>query len=299
MKILMLCLVTVLLSGWADGQTSLAPLPPAIIALLDQKFPAYPAEGFPGGRVADVSARELQWLKNNGFNAAHPAFVTGDFDGNGKEDYAVLVWYGTDQIGKQIFPNAFVVALLGQDSGYNLMELNPGGCGECYKFLTVGRKGETRYVWQTGKRFVYQRDSLEGWGFDNGVGRAFTNLANETEWGIEISRFPDSDTVLAQFSATTPQVRPADYRGKSATGIVTSNDEAEGLHLNAHRYTVVARLKPGMTVKLKDGITRELKLSDIPRGKLITIYYTEKESTDAQGNRINEIFWIKFPAAGK
>ena len=137
MKILLLCVVAFLLSGQANGQTALAPLPPAIRTLLDQKFPAYPAEGFPGGRLAEISARESQWLKDNGLNAAHPAFVTGAFDSNGKKDYAVLIWYGDK--------NAFVMALLGQDNGYKLVDLHPGGCGECYKFLTVGRKGEMRY----------------------------------------------------------------------------------------------------------------------------------------------------------
>ena len=56
-----------------------------------------------------------------------------------------------------------------------------------------------------------------------------------------------------------------------------------------------------MIVKLKDGTTREFKPADIPIRKLITIYYTEKESTGAQGNKtkIKEILWIKFPTAGK
>ena len=79
------------------------------------------------------------------------------------------------------------MALLGQESGYKLVELNPGGCGECYKFLTVGRKGEKRYEWRTGKRFVYQRDTVEAWGFDN-AGRAFTRLANKTYGGIDMRR---------------------------------------------------------------------------------------------------------------
>ncbi len=302
MKILLLCLVTVLLSGWADGQSSLAPLPPVIRTLLDQKFPDYPAEGFPGGRLADVSARESQWLKNNGFNAAHPAFVTGDFDGNGKEDYAVLVWYGTDEVEKRILPNAFVVALLGQDIGYKLVDLHPGGCGECYKFLTVGRKGETRYDSLTGKSFVYQRDTLEAWGFDN-EGHAFTYLIKERYGWIEITRFLASDTILGQLNAAVLQAWPTGYRGKTFTGVVMSHYDEYGLHLesDAPSNTMQARLKPGLTVKLKDGTTHQVKPSDIPLGKVITINYTEKESKDAQGNKVKlrEIVGIRFPAVGK
>ncbi len=301
MKILWLCVITFLLSGGANGQSSLAPLPPVIRTLLDQKFPAYPTEGFPGGRLADVSARDLQWLKNNGLNAAHPASVTGDFDGNGKEDYAVLVWYGTAEDQNKIAPNTFVVALLGQNSGYKLVELNPGGCSDCYKFLTIGRKGETRYEWQTGKSFVYQHDTLEAWRLDN-EGRAYTKLANETDWGMDIMRFLASNTILGQLNAAALQAWPKDYRGKTFTGTVTSNDDEYGLYLEGvtPRNRIRAYLKPGQTVKLKDGTTRELKISDISH-KRITIYYTEKESKDAQGNKvkIREIVGIRFPATDK
>ena len=295
MKILLLCVVAFLLSGQANGQTAIAQLPPAIRTLLDQKFPAYPAQGFPGGRLADFSARESQWLKDNGLNAAHPAFVTGDFDSNGKEDYGVLVWYG-DQ-------NAFVVALLGQDIGYKLVDLHPGGCGECYKFLTVGRKGETRYDSLTGKSFVYQRDTLESWGFDN-EGHAFTNLIKETYGWINIMRFLASDTILGQLNAAALQAWPAGYRGKIFTGMITFNHDGGKyliLESGKSRNTILARPQPGLSVKLTDGTTHQVKHSDIPLGKVITIYYTEKESKDAQGSKvkIREIVGIRFPATEK
>ncbi len=193
MKFLFALMLNLLLSAWAHPQTSVELLPAAVTALLNQKYPGAPAEHFPGWKLAEINARESQWLKNNGLNAAHPAFITGNFDGNGSADYAILLWYGTAETRQRVSPNVFVVALLGQKGGYKLLELNPGGCDECYRFLTVGRKGKSRYEAQTGKRFVYQRDTPEAWVVAN-AGRAFTNLVNETYGGKDITRVPAKKT---------------------------------------------------------------------------------------------------------
>ncbi len=199
MKISLLIALSLLLSVSANSQGGSKQLPPMIVSMLDHKYPGSAAEHFPGWKLAEVSERELQQLRDKRLNAAHPAFIIGDFDGNGFEDYAVLIWYG-DMLGKNekvASPLSHLIAFLGQNKGYKMIELNHGifwperidPQAKGYKFLTLGKKGETRYDWDTGKRITYVRDIVEAWVNVNG-GAAYNELENESYGSIAIRRGP-------------------------------------------------------------------------------------------------------------
>lgn len=165
-------------------------LPEPILALLKQKYPGSPRENFPGWKLAEVDDTSLQGWKTIQPNAAHPAVVQGDFDSNGANDYAVLIWYGQtfhNNDKKPPTPNAVVVAFLGQADGYKLLELNGAGMNWPefvdrtsfgYRFLTVAKKGTRRFDWESGKPLTYSHDTLEAWVTQNG-GSAFRDLAGE------------------------------------------------------------------------------------------------------------------------
>ena len=158
MKILLsifICLVIPILSL---GQEPLLEIPSDIKINLDRKFP--------GWKFAEVDEFVRSFLKERVSVNARPEIITGDFDGNGKADYAVLIKHGKalDESGKVVGENVYAVAFLKKRNGYRLYVLNAdGGAPE---YLTLGRKGEQSYDWEASKKFTYTNDSIEGWIFE-------------------------------------------------------------------------------------------------------------------------------------
>lgn len=199
MRILLLLCFSLMLSVVGDLQDNSEQLPPTIVSMLNLKFPGSATERFPGWKLAEVSERENRWLIDNKLNANHPAFVTGDIDGNGVDDYAVLISYGKmlSNNEKEDSPVSHLIAFLGQNQGYRMIELNRGiywperidPQAKGYRFLTLGKKGETRYDWDTGKRITYVRDTVEAWVSIAG-GAAYNDLANKSYGSVAIRRVP-------------------------------------------------------------------------------------------------------------
>src|ERR1044072_6016223 len=68
---------------------------------------------FPGWKFAEVS-REVQQVFDDDRKDASPSLISGDFDGNGKLDYATLIQRGVvrNGDGKAIGPRLFLVVFL-------------------------------------------------------------------------------------------------------------------------------------------------------------------------------------------
>ena len=81
--LLALLLITPLEVG---GQSKATSLPPAAKSLLNRTFP--------GWKFAEASEEIRAFLRERVSTNVHPEIVTGDFDGNGKTDYAVLTKHG-------------------------------------------------------------------------------------------------------------------------------------------------------------------------------------------------------------
>jgi hypothetical protein len=60
--------------------------------------------------------------------------------------------------------------------------------------------------------------------------------------------------------------------------------------------TFVGVLEEGYAIKMKDGSMHELKVSDIPTGTRIKVYYMSKTKKDASGakTKFNQIIKIRF-----
>src|SRR5438105_10161058 len=105
-------------------------LPHAIKVLLDKSFAGWQ---FPG-----VSEDDCQSVKTWGGNEAFAQMIQGDFDGDGRVDYAVLIEYGSiiDR-GIAIGPRTYVVAFLREQDKYKMkiVTREGGGC------LQIMRKG--------------------------------------------------------------------------------------------------------------------------------------------------------------
>ncbi len=158
MKILLFIIICLMLPTLSLGQEPSPELPSEIRSMLDKKFP--------GWTFPEVDQSVRSFLRERVSANARPEIITGDFDGNKKADYAVLIKHGKalDESGKVIGENVYAVAFLKQKNGYKLFVLNAdGGAPE---YLTLGRKGTASYDHEADKKFTYANDSIEGWIFE-------------------------------------------------------------------------------------------------------------------------------------
>jgi hypothetical protein len=123
-------------------------LPVSIRQLLNRKFP--------GWKFVDVSDEVLQFLKQE-MNGASPVIVKGDFDGNHRVDYAVLIrhgdlWYQGQVIG----PRHLLVVFLRRAAGYKMHVIKePNG-----QYIALAKKGTHDYNYNTDKEITYLNDSI-------------------------------------------------------------------------------------------------------------------------------------------
>jgi hypothetical protein len=145
-------------------------LPRPIKVLLDRNFP--------GWQFPSVSDDDCQSVKSWGGKDASPQLIHGDFDGDGRLDYAVLIEHGsaTDNTGAVIGPNVYVIAFLEGGSGYRMRTVTREG-GGCLQLM---RKGDGDYDYEEQREFTYAHDTIfSGWGmggtsylYENGKFRA-------------------------------------------------------------------------------------------------------------------------------
>lgn len=125
-------------------------LPAAVRVKLDRRFP--------GWRFAEVREEIRRALKESS-PGAHPDLVRGDFDGNGRADYALLIeqenFYNNE--GVSIGRKSHLVVLLRRRDGYRLHHVaSPAG-----EYLLLWKKGDKAYNYATQKRFILRKDAVE------------------------------------------------------------------------------------------------------------------------------------------
>ncbi|CAN5332507.1 hypothetical protein BH20ACI2_BH20ACI2_16890 [soil metagenome] len=158
MKILLSIILCLMIPTLSLGQEPSLEIPSDIKTTLDKKFP--------GWKFAEVDEYVRSFLRERVSANARPEMIMGDFDGNGKADYAVLIKHGKalDESGKAIGENVYVVAFLKKRNGHKLYVLNADG--DTPEYLTLGRRGEQSYDHHANKKFTYANDSIEGWIFE-------------------------------------------------------------------------------------------------------------------------------------
>ena len=158
-KILPLLLGLLLMPCQLIGQETTKPeLPAAIKSALDRKFP--------GWKFAPVSDEIRRFLRENVSTDTRPEMISGDFDGNGRLDYAVLIEHGNifNEKRQPIGKNIYVVAFLRKGAGFKLYVLEKGN----NEYLALSKKGEKDYSYQTDQNFVYAHDAVFAGIFDKG-----------------------------------------------------------------------------------------------------------------------------------
>lgn len=107
--------------------------------------------------------------------------------------------------------------------------------------------------------------------------------------------------IHAQKGAAEPDYYPMGYTGDTWTGEVTGTDDSKREITLTYKKkdkeeSFFGVLDEHYSVKMKDGSTHELKVSEIPTGTRLKVYYITKTTKDASGAKVkfNQIFKIRF-----
>ncbi len=124
-------------------------LPSIVRAELDKRFP--------GWRFPKVDEGIHRYLRENISADTRPEFISGDFDGNGQLDYAVMIEHGValNEDGNPVGHNIYVVAFLKYGGKLKFYMVEDGG-----EYITLIKKGEKGYDYETDKNFIYKNDAL-------------------------------------------------------------------------------------------------------------------------------------------
>jgi hypothetical protein len=105
----------------------------------------------------------------------------------------------------------------------------------------------------------------------------------------------------AQHSSAPNGYFPMGYAGDTWTGEVSAADDASReitlvYKSSKNTETSVGVLQQGYKVKLKDGSLSELKVSTIPIGTRLRVYYMAKNrKVNGQKEKLYDIFRTEFP----
>lgn len=153
MKILLILLLCFLLTPIkvANGAES-EQLPKAIRSILDKRFP--------GWRFSEVSSDVQQFFRER-FPDARPNLIRGDFDGDGRMDYAMLIEHSNFNRRGAAFSNVVEqLAFLKRGVGYKLYFLDEYAPSNPELYLNLARKGEVGHDFKTERKFRYPNDSI-------------------------------------------------------------------------------------------------------------------------------------------
>ena len=123
-------------TSWA--QSFREELPTSARVMLDRRFA--------GWKFSDVSSEVKQFVKEN-LRGASPVLISGDFDGNGRLDYAALIQQGS---------RYYLVIFLRRRADYKMYRVrNPNG-----EYLIRARKGSRDYNYEEQKEITYANDAI-------------------------------------------------------------------------------------------------------------------------------------------
>jgi len=152
MKLLPLLITILILSSLSSIAQSRKSLPSPILNQLDAKFP--------GWRFAQNSHDVKDFFAKT-FPKAIPSLIKGDFDRNGKPDFAILIEHSNfAKAGKELTHVVEVLAFLKRGASYKRISLNSGSPADNELYLNLAKKGKIGKVFATNKKFAYRHDSI-------------------------------------------------------------------------------------------------------------------------------------------
>ena len=138
-------------------QGALVTLPASMKSILDRRFP--------GWSYLPVDDEIRKFLKEYFSEFVRPDLIAGDFDGNGRTDYAVLIEENTrspKRAGIEM-RKARLVVFLTKGAGFQIKLLDPEGA-----YLVLMKQGDWDYSYETDQYFTYQNDAIFAGIFEKG-----------------------------------------------------------------------------------------------------------------------------------
>jgi len=126
---------------------------------------------FSGWRFPKVDEGIHRYLRENISADIRPEFISGDFDGNGQLDYAVIIEHGValGEDGNPVGHNIYVVAFLKNGDKLKFYMVDDGGMVvDGGVFIALIKKGEKGYDYGTDKNFIYKNDAIFSGYFEKG-----------------------------------------------------------------------------------------------------------------------------------
>jgi hypothetical protein len=103
-----------------------------------------------GWEFAEIRDEIMQWFQTSG-QPYRPNLIMGDWDGDGRTDYAALI----KTAGSRAETGSYVLAVFMKKArGYSLYRLEPND------YLVLIKKGERDYDFATGRNFTYKNDAI-------------------------------------------------------------------------------------------------------------------------------------------
>lgn len=85
----------------------------------------------------------------------HPNLIRGDWNGDGRRDYAALIHYGREKSNSgESLLSYFVVAFIKRTRGYSYYKLEGGD------YIQKMKKGERGYDYNRDRNFIYKNDAI-------------------------------------------------------------------------------------------------------------------------------------------
>lgn len=129
-------------------------LPSAARSALDAKYP--------GWKPGDIAESVQDWFDSAKF-AYKPNLLEGDFDGNGRPDYAARIVSNGHE---------YIVVLLDRGGKFEAMQLTQDD-PDRYTFLALYKKGDKDFDFEQNKAIIYAHDSIGVFYFEKTI-LAFT-----------------------------------------------------------------------------------------------------------------------------
>lgn len=125
-------------------------LPDALKILLDKTFRNW--------RFPDISDEECETVKQFSGPQAHPELIQGDFDGDGRTDYALLIEQDAAANDRRAIPaqKIYIVAVFNKHGRYRMQVVTDEGGGS----LMLMRSGQRDYNYETQREFTYAHDTI-------------------------------------------------------------------------------------------------------------------------------------------
>jgi len=147
---LLFFLIWLIVQPAPPAQTPALELPAAARNLMNIKFPDW--------RYAECSDEVRQFLKRD-FPTARPDLISGDFDGDGRTDFAALIIHGVTRVEKSevVGPDPAIVVFLSKDYGFDLSVIdNPGG-----EYLMLNVKGAQAFDFERQQEITFTHDVID------------------------------------------------------------------------------------------------------------------------------------------